>query len=118
MAKAKKVNKEEKPLWLKYSEEEVKQIIVKLANKGITSEKIGLILRDQYGIPKAKLYNLKISRVLGEKELFEEPTLKNLKAKVEKMKKHVSVHKHDQVGRRSETISKAKLKKIEEYRNK
>jgi small subunit ribosomal protein S15 len=118
MAKTKKSKQLERPPWLKYSEEEVKQIIQKLGNKGITSEKIGLILRDQYGIPKVKIYNLKIKKVLDEKGIFEEPTLKNLGKKVEKVTKHIERHKHDQVGHRSLTISKAKFKKIQSYQSK
>lgn len=114
MARSKK-STNEKPLWLKYSEEEVKQIIIKLANKGMTAEKIGLALRDQYGIPKVKLYNLKIKKVLDEKGLFEEPTTKNLQKKVAKLATHIKANNHDQVGRRSETITKAKLKKRLDY---
>ena len=34
----------------------LKEIILKLADKGLTAEKIGLTLRDQYGIPKIKIY--------------------------------------------------------------
>ena len=66
MPKAKKTSKIEKPVWLKYTKEEVKAIVLKLADKGLTAEKIGLTLRDQYGIPKAKIYNLKISKILKE----------------------------------------------------
>jgi small subunit ribosomal protein S15 len=117
MIKTKKIQTE-KPLWLKYSEDEVKSIIIKLANKGFTSEKIGLILRDQYGIPKVKVYNLKIKKVLEEKDKFEEPTIINLKKKTEKLESHLKLNKHDQTGKRSETITKAKLKKRIEYEEK
>jgi small subunit ribosomal protein S15 len=117
MPKVKK-HKTEKPLWLKYTEEEVKQIIIKLANKGMTAERIGLTLRDQYGIPRVKIYNLKIKKVLDEKGLFEEPTTKNLQKKSENLSLHMKSHKHDQVGKRSQTITKAKLKKRQDYSNK
>lgn len=117
MVKSRK-SQTEKPLWLKYTEEEVKQIIIKLANKGLTSEKIGLVLRDQYGIPKVSLYNLKIKKILEEKNLFEDPTLKNLKNKSEKLNNHMRLNSHDQVGKRSQTITKSKLKKIQEYNEK
>ena len=53
----------EKPVWLKYTEDEVKAIILKLAKQGLTSEKIGLVLRDQYGIPNASLYGIKIKKI-------------------------------------------------------
>jgi len=114
MARTKK-SELDKPVWLKYSEEEVKSIILKLANKGLTSEKIGLTLRDQYGIPKVKLYNLKIKKVIEEKGKFEEPTIKNLEIKLDKIVKHYKKNKGDKKAERSMIITKAKFKKIKEY---
>ena len=105
----------EKPVWLKYTEDEVKAIILKLADKGITSEKIGLILRDQYGIPKAKIYNLKIGEVLKEKNKFQEPALLNLQKKLEKIEAHYKKHIHDQKTKRALIITSAKIKKTKEY---
>ena len=99
----------EKPVWLKYSENEVKSIILKLAEKGLTAEKIGLVLKDQYGIPKVKLYNFKIKDVL--KDEFQEPTIINLQKKVETIILHNQKHKNDKKAGRSMIISKAKLKK-------
>lgn len=118
MAKTKKTKKSEKPLWLKYTQEEVKSIIAKLANKGFTSEKIGLFLRDQYGIPKVKLFGLKIKEVMNEKGKFEEPTILNLKNKLNKIVKHYEKNKHDKRAERSLIITRSKLKKREWYENK
>ncbi len=105
----------ERPVWLKYTKEEVKAIILKLANKGLTSEKIGLVLRDEYGIPKVKLYNLKIKHVLDEHKKFVEPTLINLENKVKKLSNHRNNNKQDQKAKRSLIIAEAKLKKTREY---
>ena len=105
----------EKPVWLKYSEDEVKAIIIKLANKGLTSEKIGLTLRDQYGIPKVKLFNLKIRKVLQEQNKFEDPSVKNLNLKLENVIKHYSKNKQDKKAERSLIITRAKLKKRKDY---
>jgi len=117
MAKAKITkNKIEKPVWLKYTQKEVEAIILKLAEKGITAEKIGLILRDQYGIPKVKLYNLKIKKVLKDK--FQEPTTLNLKSKLAKIIEHYKKNKQDKKAERSLIITKAKLKKREDYAKK
>ncbi len=110
-----KQKKSEKPLWLKYNQEEVKAIILKLANKGLTAEKIGLILRDQYGIPKVSLLGLKIKEVLDEKEKYQEPNIINLKNKVDKILEHNKRHSHDQVARRALIINKSQLKKREDY---
>lgn len=116
MPKTKKPNKIEKPVWLKYTEEEVKAIVLKLADKGLTTEKIGLILRDQYGIPKVKVYSLKISQILKEK--FEEPTNLNLKNKLQKIISHYKENKQDKKAELSLIITKAKLKKREDYSKK
>ena len=115
MEKIKTNKKIEKPVWLKYTQKEVEAIILKLADKGLTAEKIGLTLRDQYGIPKAKLYNLKISKILKEKENFEEPTKLNLQKKLKKIEGHYKKNKQDKKTQRALTITKAKLKKINDY---
>jgi len=116
MAKTEKTNKIEKPTWLKYTKKEVEAIILKLAGKGLTAEKIGLTLRDQYGIPKVKIYGIKIKQVLKDK--FEEPTNLNLKAKLERVIKHYKKNKQDKKAERSLIITKAKLKKRENYAKK
>jgi len=108
----------EKPLWLKFTKQEVEAIILKLANKGLTSEKIGLVLRDQYGIPKVSLYNIKIKEVLDKKDLFQEPTSQNLDKKLKKIIVHYKKHKQDKNAERSLIITKAKLKKRNDYHKK
>lgn len=116
MPKSKKSEKKfEKPVWLKYSAEEVKAIILKLANKGMTAEKIGLTLRDQYGIPKTKLFGFKIKEVLKEKDKYDDPNVKNLKTSLNKIEQHYKKHKGDKKAERSIIIIKAQLKKREEY---
>ena len=113
MSKTKKPIKIEKPVWLKYTEEEVKAIVLKLADKGLTAEKIGLVLRDQYGIPKVKIYNLKISKILKEK--FQEPTDLNLKNKLQKIITHYKKNEQDKKAEFSLIKTRAKLKKREDY---
>lgn len=117
MTKAKK-QVLEKPVWLKYSEDEVRAIITKMANKGMTSEKIGLALRDQYGIPKAKIFNIKIGKVLMENNKQEDPNIINLTNKLNKLMQHYDKNKQDKKAHRSLTITKAKLKKRHEYKEK
>jgi small subunit ribosomal protein S15 len=120
MARAKKQEnkKIEKPVWLTYTEEEVKAIILKLSEKGLTAEKIGLVLRDQYGIPKVKIYNLKISKVLKEKDKYIDPDIKNLDKKLEKVITHYKKNKQDKRAERSLIITKSRSKKREDYQKK
>ncbi|MCW3994232.1 MAG: 30S ribosomal protein S15, partial [Candidatus Bathyarchaeota archaeon] len=42
------------PRWCKYTPEEVEAMVVKLAKEGHLPSKIGIILRDQHGIPLVK----------------------------------------------------------------
>ena len=106
-----------KPVWLKYAETEVKEIILKLAEKDktLTAEKIGLILRDNYGIPKTKIYGFKISQVLKEANKYESPDLKNLEKKTQKLEKHLAKNHGDKRTGRSLIITKAKLKLTKDY---
>jgi ribosomal protein S15P/S13E len=106
-----------KPVWLKYTEEEVKEIILKIAEKDpeLTSEKIGLILRDNYGIPSTRIYSFKISDVLKQANKYKSPDLENLKKKTAKLEQHIIKNKHDQRTKRSLIITKAKLKLVGDY---
>lgn len=106
----------EKPTWLKLTDTEVKTIILKLTEQGLTAEKIGLILRDQYGIPKTKLYGFKIKSVMSDK--FKEPTIINIEKKLEKIINHYKKNKQDKKAERSLIITKAKLKKRTDYSKK
>ena len=108
----------EKPVWLKYTADEVKDIIVKLGKQGLSAEKIGLALRDQYGIPKVSLYGLRIKKVLEENGEFVEPTNANLKGRLDGIIKHYKKNKQDKVAERSLIITKAKLKKRDDYQKK
>lgn len=114
----KTTKKIEKPIWLKYTKEEVEAIILKLADKGLTAEKIGLVLRDQYGIPKVRIYDIKISKILKEKNKYQEPTNMNLKIKLQKIIDHYKKNKQDKTSERSLIITKAKLKKRDDYQKK
>ena len=112
-----KTKKADKPVWLKYTEKEVKDIILNIVKKDpeITSEKIGLILRDSYGIPKTKIYGFKVNQVLKEAKIDKNTDIINLKKKVEKLSKHLEKNKQDARTQRSLMINKAKLRKIERY---
>ncbi len=103
----------EKPIWLKHTEEDVKSFVLKLSDKGLTAEKIGLVLRDNYGIPKVSLYGLKIKDIL--KERFEEPSTINLEKKFKKIVDHYQKNKQDKKAERSMIITGAKLKKRKDY---
>ena len=53
-------DKKSKVVWTKMKQDEVEKIIVDLGKQGEKPAKIGMILRDKYGVPKTKIYGKKI----------------------------------------------------------
>jgi small subunit ribosomal protein S15 len=75
--------------------------VVELSKEGNSSEKIGLILRDKYGIPRVKLYGKKIEKILKENNLEANSEFHNIQRKTEKLKKHFERNKHDYSSKKS-----------------
>lgn len=109
-----------KPIWLKAKKEEVKRIIIDLAKKGLTPEKIGLILRDQYGIPKAEIVTgERILQTLQKNNINQKPQeIIHLEKKKEKIEKHIKLNKKDKTAIRGYILTSSKLKKKMDYHSK
>lgn len=86
---------EAKSTWVTAKPEDIKKQILELAKQGMTAEKIGLVLRDQHGIPKAKVLGLKVGRVLKEANMWKDVEAEVREKKMETVSKHAKVHKHD-----------------------
>ncbi len=82
----------------KVSRAEVESMIIELAKKGLTSEKIGENLRKQ-GIHTQE-YEIKISQVLRDNKLYINPDLKNIESKLEKLRVHYAKNKQDKKSKR------------------
>eukprot|EP00043_Microstomoeca_roanoka_P020670 m.253655 g.253655 ORF g.253655 m.253655 type:complete len:154 (-) comp17261_c0_seq1:134-595(-) len=88
------------PSWLKnlYTAEDVKEHIVKLARKGHTPSKIGVILRDSRGIAQVKsITGTKVLRILKASGLAPElpEDLYCLIKKAVAMRKHLETNRND-----------------------
>ena len=106
------------PKWVKYSKKEVQDLIVKLAKEGHSSAAIGLILRDQYGIPDVKaITNKKISQILKEKGLYPEipEDLLNLMKRAVRLREHLEKHKKDLHSRRGLQNMESKIRRRATY---
>lgn len=77
----------EKPLWLKMDEAELKKIIAELATKNGPA-KVGLILRDQYGVPTTKVFGKKLGVYLKELGINTNEELERVTKKAEKLSEH------------------------------
>ena len=104
---------ESKPSWVNMKPAELERIVVDLAKKGTPLAKIGLILRDQHGVPKAKILSKKISQIIKEANIELKTDKKIIDSKIEKIKAHISKNKHDYPAHRSLTKNLWALHKIQ-----
>jgi len=96
----------------KISEKEFEARVIELAEKGMTSEKIGEALRQQGIHPKE--YR-KISRILKEKNLYHSPEIKNMQEKLDRVTAHKEKHIQDKRAMRERERIFSLLRKQKEY---
>ena len=77
-----------KPTWVKMEEPELKKVILELSEKHSPSQ-IGIILRDQYGIPTTKIFGKKMKAYLKELGIERNEDLENASKKVDNLKEHL-----------------------------
>lgn len=109
--------KAEKPYWLKISPKEVEELVVKMAGQGMSSAKIGLVLRDNYGIPSVKVVTgKKIQQILKERRIEYDEERIVLEKKLERLKKHFEKNKNDKVSKRGIQLTESKLARLKKHR--
>jgi small subunit ribosomal protein S15 len=93
-----------KPEWIKLSAKELESLIIDLVKNGNSPAKIGLILRDQHGIPNVKsVLNKRLLKVIKEHKL-KYPTEKEfMQNDIDTLKVHIKKNKHDYPASRSLT---------------
>lgn len=106
------------PAWCRYKPEEVEAAIVKLGKEGQSTSSIGIILRDQYGIPLAKpIMGKTISQVLKEAGLTPPlpEDLERLLKKATRLYVHLEKNKGDQHNKRATQLIEAKIHRLSIY---
>jgi small subunit ribosomal protein S15 len=106
------------PPWCKYTQEEVKSIIIDLAKHGHSPSEIGLILRDQYGIPLVKPFFKKgIVRILEEAGLAPKvpEDLNNLLKKARRLRRHLEKHRKDKKNVHSLELLESRIHRLAKY---
>jgi len=106
------------PEWSDVSKEELEKTIMKLHDTGISPSRIGLTLRDQYGVPNAKLVIgnsitgfLKDNNALG--DIPEDLT--NLMRKALHVRKHIKSNKKDVHNKRALQLTENKIRRMVKY---
>ncbi len=98
-----KEEKTEKPSWVKIKKEELERIIIDLAKNGEALAKIGLILRDKYGIPKTRIFGRKIKEILKEKDVVYKSEKDIAEGKIKRLRNHIAKNKQDHAASRALT---------------
>lgn len=107
-----------KPEWIEYSNEEIEELILKLRKEGNSTSMIGIILRDQYGIPDVKVVTgKKITKILEDhgQELEYPEDLMNLIRKAVNIRDHLNENPKDLHTRRGLRIIESKIRRLVKY---
>jgi len=97
---------------LKLKPSTIEKKVVELARQNIPPEKIGLILRDQHGVPKTKLFGKKITQILKENDIHTNSELENFEKKIDRLRKHFKNHKHDYITQRRIVQYSSRVRKL------
>lgn len=107
-----------KPEWVEYSTEEIEEIILKLRKEGKSTSVIGVILRDQYGIPDVKsVTDMKITHILekhGQTEEYPED-LMNLIRKAVNIRDHLKENPKDLHTKRGLQLVESRIRRLVKY---
>jgi small subunit ribosomal protein S15 len=96
------------PSWVKLTPEEVESLVVKYAKEGYPPSMIGIILRDQHGVPLVKQVTGKtIKQILKE--------IENLLRRARRMRVHLGKHKGDRYNRHRLQLVEAKIHRLVKY---
>lgn len=102
-----------KPEWVKMKPAELESLIAELGKAGETPAKIGNILRDKHGVPKAKQVGKKISQVLRESKIAFKTEKSLMEGKIKNLESHIKKNKNDRGAKRSLTKSLWAVKKLQ-----
>ncbi len=105
-------------LWVRYKDKEIELLITKLAKEGKSPSKIGIILRDTYGIPNIKAIMKKpVTQLLKEKNLLQEipEDLLSLIKKSIAVHKHVETNKKDETAKRGIILTESSIRRLIKY---
>jgi small subunit ribosomal protein S15 len=110
--------RDKSPEWCDIGKEELEKIIIRLHDSGYSSSRIGLTLRDQYGVPSAKhILGRNMMRFLRERTTVSEipEDLGNLMRKALHVRKHLKSSPKDIHNKRSLQLCESKIRRMARY---
>ena len=106
------------PAWSNVDTKAIEKIIVDLRKEGTSSAKIGLILRDRYGVPDVKMAaGKRIGAILKDNKIASEipEDLRDLMVKALGLRKHLGENKKDLHNKRQLHLVEAKVRRLVKY---
>lgn len=104
--------------WVSYSEKELADIVVNLSKAGNSTSTIGIILRDQYGVPSVRqITKKKITAILKKNNLAPKipEDLNNLIRRAVKLKSHLDKHIKDTHNKKGLKMMESKIHRLSKY---
>lgn len=104
--------------WVEYEKDEIEKIIIKLAKQGKNASIIGIVLRDQYGIPDVRDFGLRITKVLEKHNIlpYEVPEdMYMLLKKAVRLHEHLQKHKKDKLNIHNLQLIESKIRRLVTY---
>jgi small subunit ribosomal protein S15 len=119
MPKIKKTGASKKAVsWVDYKPKEVEDLVIKYAKQGMLSAQIGMVLRDQFGIPSVlAVADKTILQIMKENNLQGKlpDDLMNLLKRVVELSVHLERNKRDYQSYRGLELTESKIRKLAKY---
>lgn len=106
------------PEWVEMTAEEVEEKVDALYNQGLSTSKMGITMRDSYGVPSVALVTgKKITKILKEKNKVGAipEDLQNLMRKALIIRKHIEENKKDVHNKRVLQLTESKIRRLVKY---
>jgi small subunit ribosomal protein S15 len=117
-AGSKRPSRKTPPKWIKYKKDEIEKLVIKLAKEGNSTSMIGMILRDQFGIPSVnKITDKTISKIVKENNLYPKlpEDLFNLLEQAVGLRNHLEKNKGDYTSKRGLELLESKIRRLGKY---
>lgn len=111
-------HRSEAPAWSNTDVKAIEKVIVDLKKEGYSSSSIGLVLRDQYGVPDVKLImGKRIDQIIKDNGLQSDipEDLRNLMMKALGLRKHLVENKNDLHNKRQLQLTESKVRRLVKY---
>lgn len=104
--------------WVKHKPKEIEDIVESLAKKELSPSRIGIVLRDQYGIPSARhITKTRVTKIMEKKGIKAElpETLLNLMKRAVSLRAHLEKNHKDYISQRGLELTESKIRRLVKY---